>query len=95
MSVAQTAQTTYKTKILRILALTGWSHDHLADLLDVSDRAFRKWLRRTQPQTASAALIDEIYDKIVLHYQPEITCTATALEGGILKRRIKSLPTCD
>ncbi len=87
-------QPNYKTKITRILALTGWSQDHLSDLLEVTPRSFRKWLKNKRiPGEPHAAILDHLYATIVLPHQNSINCAATEAERNLLKSRLHNLPT--
>jgi transcriptional regulator with XRE-family HTH domain len=85
----------YKQKLKRIMEITGWTQDHLADLLDVSNSGFRKWFKRSLPRAESSATIDELYEKIVVPVECEIRRLAGETEKEILRRKIKSIDTTE
>ncbi len=62
-----------KLKISRILGVTGWTRDHLADLLGVSNLTVSAWVRgRTLPHSGHMGKIDAMYDGIVKPLECEI-----------------------
>jgi transcriptional regulator with XRE-family HTH domain len=82
----------YKQKLQRILEITGWTREHLADLLYVSDRGLGKWLkRRSMPNEENAQVIDELYDAIVVPLECQIAEVRDGAEQRILKKRIADL----
>lgn len=83
-----------KHKLDRIMGVTGWTRDHMADLLGVSNMAFRMWLNgRSQPHEASVRKIDAMYEGIVKPLECEIDRLSDAVEKKILKDKIKDLDT--
>lgn len=81
-----------KQKITRILGITGWSKDHLADLLDISNMTLGRWLKgRSIPYADSQAHIDAMYDGIVKPLECEIDRLADGVEKKILKAKILKL----
>jgi len=83
----------YNKKLEQILAFTGWSRDHFADLLDVSNNSFNSWINgHSEPRDKNKTTIDNIYDKIVVPYVCELEQKADEVEKEILKQKIKNLP---
>jgi len=83
----------YSKKLVQVLAFTGWSQDHLADLLGVSNNTFNSWVNgNSLPHQRNAGLIDEIYDKIVAPYICELERKADEVEKEILRQKIVDLP---
>jgi transcriptional regulator with XRE-family HTH domain len=82
-----------KQKLLRILGISGWSRDKLADLLQVSNNSLNSWVRGTAtPHTTHCGKIDEIYNELVTPLFCEIETLADQVEKRLLKDRIKHLP---
>jgi transcriptional regulator with XRE-family HTH domain len=85
--------TSYKQKLVRILGISGWSRDKLADLLRVSNNSLNSWARgKSAPHTTHAAKIDSIYADLVEPLLCEIETIADQVEKRLLKDRIKRLP---
>jgi transcriptional regulator with XRE-family HTH domain len=86
-------QQKYSAKLVQVLAFTGWTQDHLADLLDVSNNTLNAWVNgHAEPRSAHAELVDEIWHEIVAPYLCELEVRADELERKILKRKIRELP---
>jgi transcriptional regulator with XRE-family HTH domain len=82
-----------KQKLIRILGISGWSRDKLADLLEVSNNSLNAWVRgNSTPHTTHAGKIDEIYAALVTPLLCEIEALADKVEKRLLKERIKHLP---
>jgi transcriptional regulator with XRE-family HTH domain len=79
----------HKHKLGRILGITGWSRDRLADMLDVSNGALGRWLRgRRIKHQHNADDIDYLYTEIVEPLLCQIEPRATSAEKHLLKARI-------
>jgi uncharacterized protein (TIGR02145 family) len=88
-----TKTTSTKQKLTRILGISNWSRDKLADLLQVSNNSLNSWLSGTsQPHTTHTANIDQIYKELVLPLLCEIETISDKVEKSLLKDRIKHLP---
>lgn len=86
----------YEEKINKILAFSGWTKDHLADLIDVSNGTLGSWSHgNTEPKGEHAALIDTIFAKLVEPYLCELEKRSDAIEKTILQAKIKHLPDND
>jgi transcriptional regulator with XRE-family HTH domain len=86
----------YPAKLIQVLAFANWTQDHLADLLNVSNNTLNGWVNgRTEPRSAHAELIDEIWGEIVEPYVCELETRADEIEKRLLKERIKHLPDDD
>ena len=87
---------TNKQKLNRIIGVTDWSRDHLADLLDVSNATLGRWLKgRGKMQEKFEKQIDNMFEKIVKPLDCEIDRLSDQVEEEILKTRIKSLKDDD
>jgi transcriptional regulator with XRE-family HTH domain len=83
----------YTTKLYKVLAFTGWTQDHLADLLDISTPTINSWVNgKSEPRQNHAAMIDEIYDHLVTPYVCELEQKADEIERKILRQKIRDLP---
>jgi transcriptional regulator with XRE-family HTH domain len=88
-----TKTTSTKQKLTRILGISGWSRDKLADLLQVSNNSLNSWLSGTsQPHITHIANIDQIYAELVLPLLCEIENISDKVEKHLLKDRINHLP---
>jgi transcriptional regulator with XRE-family HTH domain len=84
---------TYKRKLARILGISDWSRDKLADLLEISNNTLDGWLNgRSEPKPTHAGKIDRVYDELVLPLLCEIEQIADKVEKRLLSERIKHLP---
>ena len=82
----------YKQKLARIIGITGWSRDRLADMLDVSNGTLNRWIKgRAIKQAGRADKIDFLYKELVLPFECEIEMRANAAEKKLLKARIGRL----
>ena len=82
----------HKQKLNRILGITGWSQDKLADLMMVSNGALRRWLKgREVRQEVNITRINWLYDELVIPFLCDIEQKADDVEKTLLKTRIKSL----
>jgi transcriptional regulator with XRE-family HTH domain len=82
-----------KQKLNRILGISNWSRDKLADLLQVSNNSLNSWLRGdSQPHATHSAKISEIYKALVEPLLCEIETIADKVEKSLLAARIKNLP---
>jgi transcriptional regulator with XRE-family HTH domain len=83
----------YTTKLYKVLAFTGWTQDHLADLLGISTPTMNSWINgKSQPRQKHAELINDIYNHLVAPYICELEQKADKIEKRILKQKIKDLP---
>ena len=83
----------YKEKIKKILVFSGWTKDHLADLVEVANGTLGSWAKGdTEPKNEHAVLIDTIFDKLVEPYLCELEKRSDAIEKTILQAKIKHLP---
>ena len=81
-----------KHKLNRILGVTGWSQDKLADLMMVSNSALRCWLKGNDVrQAANTARINWLYEELVAPFLCDIEQKSDDVEKYLLKARIKSL----
>lgn len=81
-----------KQKLSRILGITGWSRDHVADLLEVSNMTLNRWLKgRSEPQPHLMERIDGMYNGIVAPLECEIDRLRDEVEKKILKSMIINL----
>jgi transcriptional regulator with XRE-family HTH domain len=88
-----TKTTSTKQKLTRILGISNWSRDKLADLLQVSNNSLNSWLSGTsQPHATHTANIDQIYAELVAPLLCEIETLADKVEKSLLKDRINHLP---
>jgi transcriptional regulator with XRE-family HTH domain len=84
---------TYKRKLARILGISDWSRDKLADLLEISNNTLNAWLAgKSEPKLAHAGRVDKIYDELIVPLLCEIDDKADAVEKRLLSERIKRLP---
>lgn len=82
----------YRQKLNRIIGVTGWSRDHLADLLGVSNMSLMRWLKREPKlQKEHAAKVDQIYDGTVKVLACEIDRLADEVEKKMLSAQMKDL----
>jgi transcriptional regulator with XRE-family HTH domain len=78
----------YQTQLQEILTLTGWTQDHLSDLLDVSYPALNHWLKGTDiPHETNATKIEKVY-KLLQYAHREAT---EEVEKKILREKIEKL----
>jgi transcriptional regulator with XRE-family HTH domain len=83
----------YSTKLYKVLAFTGWTQDHLADLLNISTPTINAWVNgKSEPRHEHATMIDEVYDNLVVPYICELEQKADKIEKKLLSRQIKNLP---
>jgi transcriptional regulator with XRE-family HTH domain len=84
---------TYKQKLSRVLAFSGWSRDRLADLLEVSNNTFNAWIGgKSEPHAKHAERIDWIYNELVQPLIPTLELMADKVEKTLLEERIEHLP---
>ena len=87
---------TSKQKLSRILGVTGWSRDHLADLLGVNNATLTRWTKgRGKMREVAQGKIDMIYDGAVKPLECEMDRLADEVEKKILKGQIKDLEKDD
>lgn len=83
----------YNTKLYKVLAFTGWTQDHLADLMGISTPTVNSWINnKSEPHTKHMELINDIYNQIVAPYTCELEAKADEIEKRILKEKIEDLP---
>jgi transcriptional regulator with XRE-family HTH domain len=83
----------YTTKLYKVLAFTGWTQDHLADLLGISTPTMNSWVNdKSEPRKHHAEMVDEIYNHMVGPYICELEQKADEIEKKILRRKIRDLP---
>ena len=83
----------YNEKINKILAFSGWTKDHLADLIEVTNNTLGNWARGdSAPKDEHAALIDTIFDKLVAPFLCDLEKRSDAIEKTILQAKIRDLP---
>ena len=81
-----------KQKLTRILGLTNWSRDRLADMLDISNGTLKRWLKgKTIKHPRYIAHIDWLYSEIVEPLECEIESRAITAEQRLLKSRLDRL----
>jgi predicted transcriptional regulator len=94
MSRKENMELTYKQQLSRILGVTGWSRDHLSDLLGISNFALSRYLKnRRIPASELAERIVWLYKSIVVPVDCEITKLKNTAETTILTRHIETLKT--
>ncbi|MCL2038665.1 hypothetical protein FWG86_02065 [Candidatus Saccharibacteria bacterium] len=82
-----------KHKLSRILQITNWSHDRLADMLDISNGTLRRWLKgRTIKHPKYIAHIDWLYSDIVEPLECEILTRSNRAEKRLLQSRASRIP---
>ena len=83
----------YKDKISKILAFSGWTKGHLADLVNVTNNTIGSWSHGyTEPKDEHAVLIDTIFEKLVKPFLCDLEKRSDAIEKTILETKIKDLP---
>ena len=83
----------YSEKINKILAFSGWTKDHLADLTDVANGTLSSWARGdTEPKGEHAELIDMIFSKLVEPFLCDLEKRSDRIEKTILQAKIRDLP---
>ncbi|MCL2085558.1 helix-turn-helix transcriptional regulator [Candidatus Saccharibacteria bacterium] len=76
----------YAVKIQRILALSDWTQDHMADLLGVSNITMSWWARgRRTPKERYITRIDFMYEGIVVPHEAGLRESADRVEREILE----------
>jgi transcriptional regulator with XRE-family HTH domain len=81
-----------KQKLIRLLGVTGWSQDKLADLLQVSNNTLSAWVKgKSEPHARHVAVIDKIFADLSA-ILPEIDRVADQIEKDLLQTRIQHLP---
>jgi transcriptional regulator with XRE-family HTH domain len=81
-----------KQKLTRLLGVTGWSQDKLADLLQVSNNTLSAWVKgKAEPHARHTALIDKIFADLSV-ILPAIDRVADEVEKDLLQTRIHHLP---
>ena len=82
----------YKKKLGRILGISGWSKDRMADLLEVSNNSFNAWVRGdSEPKVERGLKIDEIYDELVRPLLCKIEDVTDKIEKRLLEEQIGRL----
>jgi DNA-binding XRE family transcriptional regulator len=76
----------YTKDISRILGITGWTQDHLADLLDVSTPTMNSWANgKSEPKGAHAEKLYKVFDEIVKPLQCQTEQIADRVEKKLLQ----------
>jgi transcriptional regulator with XRE-family HTH domain len=87
------ADISYKQKLIRILGVSGWSRDKLADLLGVSNNSLGAWVRGgSAPHAGHAGRVDGVYEELVGSLICKIEARADKVEKRLLSERIEHLP---
>ena len=89
-----------KQQLSRLLGVTGWSRDHLADLLNISNFSFNRYLsglRKPAPELAEK--ITYLYTAIIAPLECDILRLRNTAEKHLLTTRLQSLrfstpPSC-
>ncbi len=75
------------------MAFSGWTQGRLAGLLDVGNNILSSWSRGdSEPHDTNKEMIDDMHEKLVVPYLPELEKKADELEKKILQARIRELP---
>ena len=93
-------QLTPKQQLIRIVGVTGWSRDHLADLLGISNFSMSRYLsglRKPTPEVVEK--ISYLYAAIIIPLDCDILRLRNTAEKHLLSTRIRNLnsstpPSC-
>ena len=82
-----------KQKLNRILGITGWSRDRLADMLDISNGTLNRWCKGKKiKHDRHVAHIDWLYSELVEPLECEIERRANQAEKRLLEARANRIP---
>jgi len=93
MFVKTTEKNEYAQKLRKILVFSGWTQDHLADLLGVSNFTLNKWAKSKRQPTLGqhAERIEYIYERLVAPNEARLAEAADQVEKSILREHMRHL----
>jgi transcriptional regulator with XRE-family HTH domain len=81
-----------KQKLKRILGVSGWTHDKLADLMGVNNSTFSSWVRgESKAREAHVEKINWIYGELVEPLVCEIERRSDLVEKRLLEERVRGV----